>query len=597
MKDDSKKLDLKRIRKKAEELCKNNTLSIIKNYSNGDVYKLIHELEVHQIELELINEELVASKKREIELANNKYENLYNFAPSGYFTLSENGKILSLNFSGAEMLGKERSYLINSNFNSFVAVNSKATFNSFLKKVAKNNIKETCELWLDYSSKKPLYIYLSGNIELGSKDILLTAVDITERKKAETVQSILLNISNNVSLNVELEDFIKIIQQELGYLIDTSNFFIAIYNEKTETLSLPYYQNEKENVTEFRLKNTLTGHVIKTGKSLLINKEGIKKIDLEPKFHKIGVETEIWLGVPLIINEKVIGALVVQSYTNPNAYTEKDKEVLEIISQQISISIELKLQEDELIKAKERAEESDRLKSAFLANMSHEIRTPMSGILGFSELLKNQELTSEKQAKYIDIIEKSGKRLLNTINDIIDISKIEAGQVVVSYSEVNIPTLLEELFEFFKLETKKKDIKLEVSCSLTDEFNNIKTDTKLLNSVLVNLIKNALKFTVQGNIKFGCVLKDKFIEFFVEDTGVGIPKDRQKSVFDRFVQADIEDRAAYQGSGLGLAISKSYVEMLGGQMKLDSILGKGSKFSFTLPLENDTKKTFFKGKQ
>ncbi len=242
----------------------------------------------------------------------------------------------------------------------------------------------------------------------------------------------------------------------------------------------------------------------------------------------------------------------------------------------------------ELIKAKEKAEESDRLKSAFLSNMSHEIRTPMNGILGFASLLKRPNLSGEKQNTYIDMIEKSGIRMLNIINDIIDISKIESGQMTVFYSETNITIILETLYNFFLPETTQKNIKLICNNETNSEDNIISTDNDKLYAILTNLIKNAVKFTKAGEIEFGCRKKGKLLEFYVRDTGKGIPPEQQQMVFERFRQGSEAHNREYEGSGLGLAISKAYVQMLGGQIAIESSEGVGSKFSFTIKPHKQT---------
>lgn len=245
--------------------------------------------------------------------------------------------------------------------------------------------------------------------------------------------------------------------------------------------------------------------------------------------------------------------------------------------------------ENNLKNALIKATESDRLKSAFLANMSHEIRTPMNGILGFSSLLKIPDLKGETQLEYIKIIEQSGKRMLNTINDIIDISKIEAGHVDVSITDVNVNEQIEYLYSFFLPEVEKKGMHLSYNLGLTNDESIIKTDLEKLYSVLTNLVKNAVKYSHQGSIEFGYEnVVDQLdevhqLQFYVKDSGIGVEKDRQQAIFDRFIQADIEDKAVYEGSGLGLAISKAYVEMLGGTMWVESEIGTGSQFYFTIP--------------
>ncbi len=244
---------------------------------------------------------------------------------------------------------------------------------------------------------------------------------------------------------------------------------------------------------------------------------------------------------------------------------------------------ERKRTEDELIKAKERAEESDRLKSAFLSIVSHEIRTPMNGIMGFAELLREPHLAGEKQQQYINIIEKSGQRLLNTITDIINISKIEAGDMKLALSSTNVNEQIEYVDSLFKQEAEKKGLRFSYKNQLSHRDAVIKADREKLYSIITVLVSNAIKFTTAGSVEFGYEKKGEELEFFVKDTGIGIPAERQKAVFERFVQADIGDSRAFQGSGLGLSIAKAYAEIMGGKIWLKSEEGKGSIFYLTIP--------------
>lgn len=247
----------------------------------------------------------------------------------------------------------------------------------------------------------------------------------------------------------------------------------------------------------------------------------------------------------------------------------------------------------ELISAKEKAEESERLKSAFLANMSHEIRTPMNGILGFTELLKNMNLSGEQQQQYISIIEKSGARLLNIINDIICISKIESEQITATLADANINELMEFIHNFFKPETNQKKLHFSNHNALPDKEAVILTDREKVYAILTNLVKNAIKFTQSGYIETGYTVKNGFIEFYVGDSGPGIPEEQREYIFERFRQGSETLTRNYEGAGLGLSISKAYVEMLGGKIWIKnratepSLNGDekktGSVFYFTIP--------------
>ena len=249
---------------------------------------------------------------------------------------------------------------------------------------------------------------------------------------------------------------------------------------------------------------------------------------------------------------------------------------------------ERKMVERELVNAKEKAEESDRLKSAFLANMSHEIRTPMNGILGFADLLKEPGLSGESQKEYIHIIEKSGVRMLNIINDIIDISKIESGQMDVVYTETNVNDQNKYIYTFFKPEVEQKGLQLILNNGLPYKNAVIKTDREKIYAILTNLVKNAIKFTHQGAIEFGYCQKSSELEFYVRDTGRGIPEAQIDLIFERFRQGSESQSKEYEGSGLGLSISKAYIELLGGTIWVESKVGEGSTFYFTLPYDGET---------
>ena len=248
-----------------------------------------------------------------------------------------------------------------------------------------------------------------------------------------------------------------------------------------------------------------------------------------------------------------------------------------------ALNEELKQTNEELYKAKERAEESDRLKSAFLANMSHEIRTPMNGLIGFANLINAPNISADKRKHFTEVIQNSCNRLLNIVNDIIDISKIETGQVIINIEKTNINDIILELFSFYKPVSHKNNVNLYTGKTLKEAKAIIETDKVKFTQILNNLLNNAIKFTHEGYIKFGYTLKDNMLEFYVKDSGIGISPDQQNIIFDRFQQARQKDMFNNSGTGLGLAIAKAYIEILGGKIWVKSEPGKGSAFYFTLP--------------
>jgi PAS domain S-box-containing protein len=438
----------------------------------------------------------------------------------------------------------------------------------------------------------------SSPIVLKDRQILFSIIhDISERKHLEKIRGIQYNIATAVVTSNNIEQLLEFVRTELSQVFDTANFFAALYDPHSNKLKKLHWADEVDEFEEWDASKSFSGYVVKTGKSLLLNRQEIAKLGADQNIPIMGTPAECWLGVPLVVDKKTIGVLVIQSYTDSKAYDDSSARLFEQVAYDLSVFIEKTRILQDLNIAKLHAEESDRLKSAFLANMSHEIRTPMNGILGFAEILKDPDLTGEQQREYIKIIEKSGIRMLNIINDIIDISKIESGLMKLDLKESNINEQIEYIYTFFKPEAEAKGIKLSFKTTLTAKEAIVKTDREKVYAILTNLVKNAIKYTQSGAIEFGYDLVSSqlpmppiiklentlFLQFYIKDTGIGIPANRQEAIFERFIQADITDKMARQGAGLGLAITKSYIEMLGGRIWVESQEDVGSTFYFTLP--------------
>ena len=488
----------------------------------------------------------------------------------------------------------------------------------------KNGNFAPAEVWHINRKGTEFPMLMSGTLiedETGNPLFLAaSAVDMTERKRAEEALhksnqrlESLVDISRKITSTMDQNMIMQMIVDNAIRLVglDTGAVYLKSDDEtiilSATTPALP--NNFPDDLRKSSLKNhPHLKKALQTGKHVLMEDALSAELTSEEKQIVDLRKLRTILYQPIMIRNRAMGALILSSiettrifiYDDLNmllAYANQAAHIIDNVKNYTSLkkhTHELEQQikqrekaEKELVVAKEKAEESDRLKTAFLANMSHEIRTPMNGILGFANLLKKPGLIGEKQQAFIEIIEKSGKRMLNIINDIIDISKIEAGLMKLDINESNINEHIEYIYTFFKPEAESKGMDLSFKNPLPAKESIINTDSEKLNAILANLVKNSIKYTEEGSIELGYNLKTDTkpgeLEFYVKDTGIGIPKDRQKAIFDRFVQADIANQKANQGAGLGLAITKAYVEMLGGKIRVESEEDKGSTFYFTLP--------------
>lgn len=577
------------------------------------------------------------------------------------------------------------------------------------------------EYQINTADKKTKWVWEKAKGMFSSEGELLYVegfvTDITEQKHAELLQKALFNISKSSYTAGSVDEVFRVIHENLKQVIDVENFYIAMYHKDSDTLSLPFQVDAQDTFKEFPARKTLTGYVIRTQKPLLASEHTITDLARTGLIEIVGTPAKVWLGVPMMVDEEVTGVIAVQSYTDPDQYTERDLEILKFIADQVAIFISLKtaeasfqkekayldqlfegssesiimidlegkvskinteftrlfgftpqeiigkpidqflasqefLEEAELITrelssmkiasietkrrhrdgklidvsllvtpiiingksvggygiyrditdrkkiemnliaAKEKAEESDKLKSAFLSNMSHEIRTPMNAILGFSTLLSDPGVSEEEKTEFINIIRERGNDLLRIIDDIIDIAKIESGQIKIEIRECAVNQLMTNLMVTLtevKRKTAKNNIVLNCLPGKTDKHFTIMTDANRLRQVMTNLIENSLKFTHEGFVEFGYTLSQAedvpAIEFFVRDSGIGIPPEMHQIIFERFRQVDDTNTRKYGGTGLGLTISKNLIKLLGGDIQLISEIGKGTTFKIRLPLQ------------
>ncbi|KAF0128695.1 MAG: Diguanylate cyclase/phosphodiesterase [Bacteroidetes bacterium] len=443
----------------------------------------------------------------------------------------------------------------------------------------------------DSSGKPERFVFMHENItdrKIAEQELIAAKEHAENNNRINEARLKLLQFSENHTIDEILEETLNtaevISQSKIGFFHFVEQDQINLLLQNWSTGTKKYYCNTKGKGLHYPIdKAGVWVDCVSERKPVIHNNyEGLKHKKGLPEGHAALIRE---LVVPIIYDGVVKAIFGIGN--KETDYNQIDVENISLLAYLAWEMVEKKKISKELVFAKEKAEESDRLKSAFLANMSHEIRTPMNGILGFAELLNEPDLTGDEQQKCIDMIGKSGKRMLNIINDIVDISRIEAGLMKLDISESNVNEQIEYIYTFFKPEVKAKGIKLSFRNSLTAKEAIIKTDREKLYAILTNLVKNAIKYTSEGSIEFGYSVVTMHelpqLQFYVKDTGIGIPKDRQEAIFERFIQADIADKMARQGAGLGLAITKSYIEMLGGKIWVESEEGIGSTFYFTLP--------------
>jgi PAS domain S-box-containing protein len=409
--------------------------------------------------------------------------------------------------------------------------------------------------------------------------------DITAERKNQLLQEILFSISSSALKQMDIKEMYPTIVNELSKIWDTNNFFIALYDETSETLSLPFFADEKDNFYEIPAQKTITGWVIRNNRSVLLRENDLKLLEESGDIELVGTPCKVWMGVPLRVGSKIMGVMCLQDYKDENKFLHEDLYILDFIANQIAIAIQRRMMLDNLIAARQKAEEAAQSKQIFMSTMSHEIRTPLNEVIGITNLLL-QANPREDQMDFIKTLRFSGNHLLTLVNDVLDYNKMESGKIIFEQTQFNLNDFLDDIMRSYSFRSKAKQLKFEIikEESIPEEVIG---DSIRLNQILSNLLSNALKFTSQGGItvnirelnRIGNKIK---VEFSVQDTGIGIPKDKHSTIFDSFTQASSETTRHFGGTGLGLTICKKLVELQGGTIFVESEPEKGSKFVFTI---------------
>lgn len=518
-------------------------------------------------------------------------EHIYNSIPAAIVITNSIGIVSMINREFTELFGFNPEEAVNNNINTLIVPDDLMEEAEVIDTLAEQNKKEVRQTIRQRKDGKKIHVSLVASaIVINDETVAHLGIyrDVTIERKNQLLQEILYNISTAALKQYNIQEIYPVIVNELSKIWDTNNFFIALYDKTKDTLSLPFFADEKDNFYEIPTKKTITGWVIKQNKSVLLRENDLKLLEESEDIDLIGTPCRVWMGVPLRVESEIIGVMCLQDYNDEKKFNQEDLYVMEFIANQIAMTLQRRMMLDDLIHARQRAEEAAHSKQQFMSTMSHEIRTPLNEVIGITNLLL-QGNPREDQMDFINTLNFSGNHLLTLVNDVLDYNKMESGKIIFEKVRFSLNHFLAEIKRSYAIRSqiKKLDFEIIKQDNIPDEVTG---DPVRLNQILSNLLSNALKFTNQGSIKlkineFARSGNQSTLEFAVTDTGIGIPREMHSHVFESFTQASPETTRKFGGTGLGLAICKKLIELQGGSITLESEPGRGTTFRFNLAFD------------
>ena len=523
------------------------------------------------------------------------YNSILDHVDTIFVVVDEHYVFRFVNKKACSVFGYEKDEMEGKHPANFISSADKDNMNDRLEKLFNNKLDSDDYTEFPFITKNGQKIIIKWHNDFLRDDngkiiyVLKSGEDVTEKKKKAKVQTTIARILSASNSEVNIDELFKFIHSAIKELMPAENFYIALFEKESNQIRFPYFIDQYDKIAPTkRFEKGLTEYVIGTGRSLLVNEDVSRDLEREGEVVLLGSPSKIWLGVPLTIQDHIIGVLVVQDYEDENTYGEKEKEILELISYPTSRAIERKLLErerEDLISKLKKLNES---KDSLFSLISHDLRSPFNSLLGFSEILATEyeTLTREEIKEYLNVIYDTSKNLYGMTNNLLQFSRFQMGRVDFNPAKLDIKAMLNRSLKLLRGNTIKK--RINVISSVPDGIK-VSADEDMLNSILQNLISNAVKFTPKGGDIYISVNKltgsnnINMLQILIRDTGVGLNNELIGQLFKEHVQSSPGTDKEY-GSGLGLLLVKEFVEKNGGEINVKSVLNEGSTFSFTLPL-------------
>lgn len=525
--------------------------------------------------------------ERELKKSEEKFKGTWEGSIDGMRITDKDGIILMVNEAYCNILGFTEEELLGKTF--VVAYNERQEsiltkyIESFSKKMMSPRFDTQLKLW---DNRKKWFAVAQSFVTYDGKEAVLSVLrDITEAKKSEIISGVIYDINNAVYEIHDFELLLKKICDILNRIVKSDNFFIALYNKGDETISIPYLVDEFDDYDSIPAQGSVTGYVIRSGESLLMDEELSNELTAKGEIEMVGTPSKIWLGVPIRVRDEIKGVVVMQDYEDKDAIGEEERELIEFTSDQIGIAMDRILSRRELETSEHKLRESNEAKDKFFRILSHDLKNPFVTIKGFLEILQQDydELTDDERKAFINDTFVSAEKTYDLLLTLLTWSRSQSGKLEINKEVMDLSQVVNSSVDTLLESAKSKHIVLTTDIA---EGISVHVDKFMIETVIRNLVSNAIKFTkAKGEIIVIGEVNNKMAIITVKDNGVGI----ESEIIDKLFRLDVTTTSKgtnnEEGTGLGLILCKDFVEKNGGEIKVESILNEGTSFIFTCPLK------------